>query len=423
MQDSRISRFLRLLIHRAERLVRADLRYIIRGGTWLTIAQLFSASSSFLLALAFANFLPAETYGSYKFVTSVMSMLAITTLPGMTTALLRWVAQGRGCDTKAIIWARIRWGLIGGAVAMGFAAWSYLHDGSLALAASFFVIALFLPFSEAYGLFDSILVGSRDFKASAVYSTLLQLGTAAAVGGAVILRSPLPIITLCAVVVPLLLRLNFFHRVKSRIPSGDEGTQEVIAYGKHLTAISILSTVTAYLDRVLVFYFLGSVPLAVYSVAIAPVEQIKGLISNLETLLMPKIAAGNERDFRAVLWKRYLALFVFSAAIIGGYVICAPLFFHFAFPKYPQAVFYSQIFVVSLANLTFFPAGTYLRAKGKVKEQYMSSVFSSVFQIVIMVVCVVQWGIMGLLIARILSRWSATLFNVYLFHRVSPGAE
>jgi O-antigen/teichoic acid export membrane protein len=158
------------------------------------------------------------------------------------------------------------------------------------------------------------------------------------------------------------------------------------------------------------------------SVAIAPVEQIKGFISNLETLLMPKIAAGNERDFRSVLLQRYAVLFLLSFVIVGGYIFCAPIFFRVAFPAYPQAVFYSQIFVISLANLTFFPAGTYLRAKGKIREQYLSSVLSSIFQITVMVVCVVQWGIVGLLVARILSRWSATLFNVYLLHRLSRDA-
>src|SRR3989338_6258286 len=96
-----------------EKWLKTDMVYLTKGGFWLTAGQLFSSLSAFLLSIAFANLLPRETYGTYKYVLSIASLLSIPTLSGMTTSLAQAVA---GCYDGSFIpalKARIKWGLFG----------------------------------------------------------------------------------------------------------------------------------------------------------------------------------------------------------------------------------------------------------------------------------------------------------------------
>ena len=81
------------LLRRSERHTKTDMVYLASGGFWLTVGQIISSAATFGLAIAFANLLPKETYGTYKFVLSIAGILTIFTLPGMVTSLTQAVAR------------------------------------------------------------------------------------------------------------------------------------------------------------------------------------------------------------------------------------------------------------------------------------------------------------------------------------------
>ncbi len=51
----------------SEKYIKTDMIYLVKGGFWLTLGQIISSVSSLLLVIAFANLLPKETYGIYKY--------------------------------------------------------------------------------------------------------------------------------------------------------------------------------------------------------------------------------------------------------------------------------------------------------------------------------------------------------------------
>src|SRR5437868_5720048 len=76
-----------------ERLLKTDIQYLIKGGSWLGVNQILSSLIAFALSLAFANLLAPGTYGVYKFILSVATILTIPTLPGIDAAVNRAVAR------------------------------------------------------------------------------------------------------------------------------------------------------------------------------------------------------------------------------------------------------------------------------------------------------------------------------------------
>lgn len=58
------------LLRSSERYFKTDMVYLAKGGSWLFSAQVLSGALSFILAIAFANLVPKEAFGTYKYVLS-----------------------------------------------------------------------------------------------------------------------------------------------------------------------------------------------------------------------------------------------------------------------------------------------------------------------------------------------------------------
>ena len=91
---------LKRTLRKTENFVRTDLRYILRGGSFLFFAQVVGSITALLLAVGYAHYLPKEVYGTYKYILSILGTLSLFSLAGMDTAVQRGVAQGK----DAIFW-------------------------------------------------------------------------------------------------------------------------------------------------------------------------------------------------------------------------------------------------------------------------------------------------------------------------------
>jgi O-antigen/teichoic acid export membrane protein len=98
------------------------------------------------------------------------------------------------------------------------------------------------------------------------------------------------------------------------------------------------------------------------------------------------------------------------ATLAGIYILFAPLLFRIFFPAYGEAVFYSQIYVLALIPLGSIFPNTALQAHAANKELYILNISSSVFQIGILSLAIAFYGLLGAVIARIISR----AFNLLL---------
>jgi O-antigen/teichoic acid export membrane protein len=406
------------LIDRLSELLGTNLRYIVKGGFWLTLGEIVSTATTFLSALVFANLLPRETYGTYSFVLSISGILAIPTLSGIGTAITRAVARGYEGSIIPALKTKIRWGLLASLSGLILAAYYYVSGNSV-LAIAFLIAAAFLPFLDTFGMYDSLLYGRKLFDVSSLYFILIQIITATALIGTIFITKNVFFILLAYFASWTFSKFIIFQLVLKKFPPNKEVDPKAINYGKHLSVISIIGTIANYLDSFLIFHYLGAAELAVYSLAVGPPEQIKNLLSSLTTLTFPKFAERTVTEIKKAMARKFFQLFLLACFVIGSYILIAPYFYQIFFPKYLDSVFYSKIFALSMFNMVFFPAGTFLQAKRKIKEQYWTNLLTSVFQIVIMTVFILWQGLLGLVVARILSRSFGSAINLFFYWRAS----
>lgn len=206
-----------------------------------------------------------------------------------------------------------------------------------------------------------------------------------------------------------LLNIIFSWNVWRSIPPDAYSDPAAIRYGFHLSVSEIPSIVATYLDSLLLYSFLGPSALAIYSFALAPVEQLKSVFDTAATVSMPKLATKvttpeDRRLVRAMLPSKLYRASLLTGTAVLAYILAAPFLFRFLFPQYADAVPYTQIFALSLILFPLGIFGTALKAEGAMKEIYMFSIGAPVIQILVLLILIPLYGLWGAIFARLGSR-------------------
>ncbi len=406
------------LLRRSETIFKTDMIYLVKGGSWLGLSQIITIATGFGLSLAFTNLLSPETYGIYKYVLSIVSLLLITTLNGVDSAVTQSVARGFDGTLALGVRTKIKWGLFGSLGSVGVATYYYIQ-GNTVLAIAFIISAFFIPFIESFDLYNALLNGKKLFKKFSNWNSIKKIIPTGLLITTLYLTSNLFIILSVYFLSALILNIWFFKKTTNDLLSNNLIDPDSMSFGKHLSVLNILSTLATELDKILVFHYLGAVQLAVYTIALAPVDQIKGILKNLNALAFPKFAEQKTIAIKETLAKKTTLLTIGSSVIIGVYIILAPLFFKLFFPKYIESVIYSQVLAFTLigAIISGF-LYTILEARAHTKGLSFFNISTNILNLTILFPLVYYFGIWGAIGARGVSRFTSAIVAYLLVQRM-----
>jgi O-antigen/teichoic acid export membrane protein len=174
------------------------------------------------------------------------------------------------------------------------------------------------------------------------------------------------------------------------------------------------------------YYFAGNHPLA-FELLIG--GSFAPLIASA-SLFTPYL--GGYRDFRrqalyGVLDNLIPIASLMLAVVLGAnaleLVAVAPLLFTYFFPQYYDALGYSRLYALWILTVAFDPAYTYLAARKRVRELYISSTVLAVSQVVCITIGAYFWGLLGVIVARMTTRTlvAATNYICYRYAFTHPS--
>lgn len=400
----------------SEKYTRTDMVYLAKGGGWMFFGRLIAMACAFGLSLAFANLLPKEVYGQYKYVISVVNILTLFTLSGMGTAVTRAVAQGKDGVLKPAIKTEMKWGLLGAITAFGLAAYYYsMQDYGLAYA--FSVVTLFAPFMNVYSLYGAVLQGKKMFDVSVRYDAYTQLTNFALMVTAILLTNQIWILVLPFLFANSWLQKVWLWRTSKKVQLKDASDDETIKYGIGLSWIGALNSLSNFVDQVIVFHFLGPVQTAVYAMAMSPTDQMKGVFKIVGSLALPKFSDQSLSALKKEIMNKGLRFGLLVAGPILLYILLAPWLYSILFPAYASSVFYTQILAVSIFAIVSILPLTALQAQKKTKELYRWNIFSAIMLVSLLLVGVLSYGLMGVVLARVISRFFDLVYLYVLFNK------
>lgn len=364
---------IRGLLSKGSKKIGIDLVYIAKGGSWLTLARGTAILTSFLVTIVLTSLLPKETFGQYRFVLSVIPFLSLFSLPGITTALTRSVAQGHAIDLVHIAKTKITWGVLGMLASWSVALYYFLHENIL-LAHIFGITGFFIPFFETFLLYAPYYKGKKQYKLPSLYECAVQIIHACVLGGTVLFTHNIVLIIAAYFGGQIVTRFIFFTQTLKNIRREMQNNRleetidkNIISYGKELSGAKILGIISKNIDTLLVWHFGGAIYLAVYVVVLTIPGAINNALSFLPEIAFPKFT-HIDFSLRTARTRLYRQLGLFTLALIGITVLYVPLvtyLFPVIFPSYASSLLFAYfaapliiLFPVrSILEQVFFASG------------------------------------------------------------------
>jgi O-antigen/teichoic acid export membrane protein len=172
------------------------------------------------------------------------------------------------------------------------------------------------------------------------------------------------------------------------------------------------------MDKILIFSHLGAVQLAVYSLSQLPVSNIRSLFKQVAHLAYPKYAAKTLPEIESTIYHRMAVFTVPLALTVIIYILLAPYFYETLFPKYTEAILYSQISIISLLFFQKKLIAYAVLATASKKHIYTMSIWASVFKIVLLVILLPLYGIWGAIFAELIAQVSGFITSFFMLRRV-----
>ena len=400
------------LLKKSEKYFKTDMIYLAKGGFWLSFGQVLVSLIGLGVTIAFANLLPKETYGTYKFAIYIISLLVLAGLPGINGALTQAISRGYEGYYKRAVIQKIKFGLIGSIVALAISAYYFLNDNNT-LTLIFLMSALFIPLLNSFNVWLSLLVGRRKFKAVSYRQVFIKLFVSIVIIASIFFTKNIFILVLVFFVSNITAHLILHAKILIQNPPNDKDDKGVLKYGKELSGINIIQQIANNIDNVLIFHFLGSVEVAVYSIAMGPIKQMKNPLNSFGNLLLPKLAEKSIADLKKTLFAKVLKTYILIVPIVIAYIIIAPWFYNTFFPLYNESIAFSQVLSLSLLFLpNIIIIGSLLGSHKKTKQIYKTRLiyfFSKITLLLILTPVLGIWGVVYALLAA-----EALLYVTYI---------
>lgn len=404
------------LLIKTQKLTETDNVYIAKHGFYMVMGNILSTIVSFLLAMAFAKFLPKEIYGDYRYVLSIMCIIGLFALPGMETAIAQATARGFEGSLLRGIKTKFKWALMGTFVSFIIAIYFILSNNPW-VGVAFVVAGIFFPFMESSTSYLSFLVGKRLFKNQAQYSTLSQIISSFVLIVILFIKRDLILIVLFYFLSNTLLRIFMTIKTIKKYKPNKNECQETIPYGKRLSLLEIITTVSDQIDKIILYGLAGPIQVAVYSFSELPIRQINSFLRNLRLLALPKLAIKTKLEVHKTLLKKIGGLMLIVLLIVSIYIVFVPCLYKIFFPEYLESVKYSQILSLTLLAFPATIITLCFEAQMMKKEISQFTIFSPLFRIVLLCVFTFIWGIWGIVMAQLLSRLFDFILALTLFKK------
>jgi len=373
------------------------------------------------------HILSKDEVGMIGVVASILPFLQLLSLSGLDGATYHYVAKGYPGALRVNIATRLRWSILSTlGFLVGGAYW--LWAGNPILAGLFTIAALTYPVTTGLTAVAGFLSAREDFvhlfwyrigeglTRYAGFGLLLWLPT---LSTQVLWFSLANKAALAALQVGVAGWLINQLRKDDPSPMPLEERQEMVRYGKHLTAIISISTAQTQVDGLLIGWFLPLSVMADYSIAQFVYTQFKRLWAVYYAVRYPPLVrlplARRRRRMvleMGVVWAGFIMLgLVTSAALWVLVPVILPGEYVSSLP------FISWLLAAFVVGIPGFFAETYFRTRQDERSQYLLRGAAAVSGVALPSLLILFWQAYGVVVGRFVASLVLSATGIFLFIR------
>ncbi|MEX2437101.1 MAG: oligosaccharide flippase family protein [Candidatus Paceibacterota bacterium] len=391
--------------------------YLAKGGLWVTSGQTITSILSLGLIVAFANLLPKETYGIYRYILALAGVLNIFTLTGMNSAVARAVASGNDGALKVSVLYQLKWNMVMLVAFWALSAYYFINTDTL-LGTSFLILGVLVPPTLALNTYGAYLEGKKKFGFASISNIVSATVYVAGTFTAIIFSGEVLWLVVAYALSTFTSTLFFYFFIIKKFQLGDIAplSNEMLKYGRELTFIRLIGPITAQIDKIILAHYWGPAQLATYLLALAVPDRVALFIKNWVGLGFPKFVEKTPEEINTVFSKRILQG-MFVGGIIGVfYILLAPYFFKYLLPQYLDGVIYSQVLAISFL---FAMPNRYLSLLFEAQKMsriiFIRSIVQSAILLTLYTTLGIFGGILGLVIAYTLNSFISVLVGTTIW--------
>ncbi len=405
------------LVKKSEKWTKTDMVYLAKNGSWIALSRSIGIISAFLLSIAYANLLPKETYGLYKYTLSIAGLLGIFSLPGINTSLIRSISLGHEGSFGKALKTKVKWGFLGLVVGLSVSGY-YFFNGNLVIASGFLIASFFVPITEVFNISGCYLQGKKLFKTSAMVNSIKSILFAIAIVSTIFFTKNIVLILLAFYFSTLIFQIAIYLYIFKKYKRNNSIDNSTISFGKHLSLISIIEKLAMHIDKILMWHLLGPAKLAVYAFATLPVIQLNSLLKIIPTLSFPKLTVQNRNELKKTLPQKTMKLLLLLIIPVIIYYTLAPLLFKLLFPEYLEAIKYSQIYSLSILTIPLGMFATTITAKAHKRYLYIIKTINPSIKIILYAMLIPAFGINGAIASFILANVINSQISFFFFKKL-----
>ncbi len=383
---------------------------------WMNFSRFFSIGIGMSLTVAFANLLSPEIFGTYKYVLAAASLVAAFSLNGFSSALMRAVAQGKKNVVPAVVRSATIWNIPASIVTFGVSIY-YFSQGNSDLGFAFLFIAVSNATINGLGSTKGVWASVGNFKTPALAGLPRALVSSGVILLTIILTQDVVWILFAYFGLNILLSwIGYLWMLrKLKIQGSNDGVPETLRYGKQMSLLAFFQLAGAQLDQLLMWHFTDPATLALYALAIGPLNEAKNFINNFFAVSFHKIASKTHEELHRAIPFRLRQLFLMCVVLSVAYVALVPLLFTVLFPAYEESILVSQVLAITIL---FLPRGlidVFFVTHGEIKKRSAVILGCQIFRFVLLCTLIPLWGLWGAVGAAIISELVAFLVYIIAF--------
>jgi len=388
--------------------LRDQLKYITRHGWVLAVSGFLSNLLALLVFVVYDRLGTVESYGIYTYVLAAASLVQITTLSGMASAILVGAAQNKPHILRSASRRRVKASLFLGCPVLlltGLFTMFWFPERKAVGYACLCLLPAF-PFMYSFTGVYSYLNGLRQFHWFAlaqVFTNFLNLI------GVFLCLWFWPGFPVLAPMAWLLLKTIFESGLyvalvrRDRIPLLDQD-RHLLSYGMKITLTGVTGTIETHVDRFIVGLIYGFQDLGIFGGGRAIVTPLRQVAQVYYQLYAPKLAQKSPADalrltHRALAWA--------LLAIIPGFALiywALPWLYETLLAKFGASGAYAQLFLVMVfVGVPWYFYYPFFQSQRQARREVIVRWTRSTLILIGMLVLLHFYGLVGVIYAEIVA--------------------
>jgi len=394
-----------------KRVLREQVKYITRHGSVLSVSALVSNLLALLVIVAY-NYVGAaeravEHYGIYTYIVAAASLVGITSLQGMTSAILVGTAQSKPHILRSASRRRVKFSFLLGCPALLLASLITLFWFPEQKAVGYACLCLLpvFPFMYSFTGVYSYLSGRRQFGAFAAVQVFAAFLNLISVAVCLWLWPDWPALPpVAALVCKTLFEWGLYLALvrRDRIPLLDQDGH-LLSYGMKISLTGVTGTVETHIDRIIVGLIYKFQDLGMFGGGRAIVLPLRQMAQVYYQLYAPKLA----RKTPAEAWRlTNRALAWGLAAVIPAFALlywALPWLYDTFLNKFDSSGPYARLFLIMVfVGMPWYFYYPFFQSQRQARREIIVRWTRSGLVLIGMLVLIKFYGIIGVIYAEIM---------------------